>query len=194
MSQGQLESWDVVRGQVPILEALCVVRGRLVEARLRHVFVDNVAMLAYGSTRVTNKITVCVGADDHQPAARALAGAGVRDELHRRWRLRVLDTVLILHTSADPVECSRGLTDVQFPAPHEASWKSGVPVPTLSRLIELKLVTWRLKVWADVIELIRANGLDEGFVDKLHPVARAAYLQCFDQMKEEDKYNAIHEP
>jgi hypothetical protein len=37
--------------------------------------------------------------------------------------------------------------------------------------------------------LIRANNLGEDFAERLDPLVRMAYLECYDQMKEEDKYD-----
>ena len=54
--------------------------------------------------------------------------------------------------------------------------------------MELKLVTWRHRDWADVIELIRANKLGEDFALQLDAHVRMAYLQCYDQMREEEEY------
>ena len=65
-----------------------------------------------------------------------------------------------------------------------------MPTVTLDRLIELKLVTWRYKDWGDVVALIRANGLDETFADRLAQQLRSAYLQCYDEMIDEDRYDA----
>ncbi|UCC32046.1 MAG: hypothetical protein JSU86_07150, partial [Phycisphaerales bacterium] len=55
-----------------------------------------------------------------------------------------------------------------------------------ARLIELKLVTWRFKDWGDVVELIRRNNLAESLADKLDPVVRNAYQQCYDQAEDEE--------
>ncbi len=64
------------------------------------------------------------------------------------------------------------------------------PVPeTLRRLAERLGAAGMQKDWADVIELMRVDHLDETFADKLHPVTRSAYLQCHDQKLEEDRYN-----
>lgn len=57
---------------------------------------------------------------------------------------------------------------------------------SLARLIELKLVTWRYKDWGDVVELIRRNNLPEAFADKLDPVARSAYGECWDQANDKE--------
>lgn len=43
-------------------------------------------------------------------------------------------------------------------------------------------------------ELIRARNLDESFGDQYNPLVRQAYLQCYDQKIEEDRYNPeIHD-
>ena len=79
--------------------------------------------------------------------------------------------------------------DIRFPDPGEAEFHNAAPTVSLARLIELKLVTWRLRDWADVIDLIRFLSLDEAFAQKLHPLVRSAYKQCYDERIEEDKYH-----
>ena len=39
-----------------------------------------------------------------------------------------------------------------------------------------------------MVELIRANNLGEAFADQLNPLVRMAYLECYDQKVEEDRY------
>ena len=58
----------------------------------------------------------------------------------------------------------------------------GVKTVDLAKLIELKLASGmtglaRLKDLADVQELIRVKGLDEGIADRLDPFVRDKYLE-----------------
>jgi len=57
---------------------------------------------------------------------------------------------------------------------------------SLARLIELKLVTWRYKDWGDVVELIRRNQLPGSFAEKLDPIVRFAYAECWDQANDKE--------
>jgi hypothetical protein len=89
---------------------------------------------------------------------------------------------------------SRKQKEIRFPDPDEAEIRQGVPYPSLTRVIELKLVTWRYQDWADVVSSIRVHNLNESFADKLHPTTRSIFLQCYDQKVEEDRYDPeIHD-
>ncbi len=74
---------------------------------------------------------------------------------------------------------------VRFPYPLEASVEiDGVRFATLEKLIELKLASGmtapdRLKDLADVQEMIKINGLNGEFADKLNPYVREKYLELF---------------
>jgi hypothetical protein len=47
-------------------------------------------------------------------------------------------------------------------------------------------VTWRYKDWGDVVELIRRHALPEQFSDQVNPIVRSAYLQCWDEARDEN--------
>ena len=63
-----------------------------------------------------------------------------------------------------------------------------VRVLGLVSLIELKLAARRLKDFAVVLELIRFNGLDEGFAANLHPSVRPDYIECLEKKRREGCY------
>lgn len=74
---------------------------------------------------------------------------------------------------------------VSFPVPSESSVEiEGVRVVTLEKLLELKLASGmtapdRLKDLADVQELIKIRGLNEGFAEGLDPYVREQYLKLW---------------
>jgi hypothetical protein len=63
-------------------------------------------------------------------------------------------------------------------------------VINLAVLVELKLAAQRHQDFADVISLIRAQQLDESFADRLHPSVRSDYVQCLEEKRREDEYQA----
>jgi hypothetical protein len=63
-------------------------------------------------------------------------------------------------------------------------------VVTLPALIQLKLAAQRWRDFADVVELIRFNNLDESFVDKLHPAVRRDFIECLEEKRRDDEYEA----
>ncbi len=65
-----------------------------------------------------------------------------------------------------------------------------VHVINLATMIELKLAARRYKDFGDVVELIRHNDLDEAFADRLHPSIRRDYIECLEEKRREDEYEA----
>ena len=65
-----------------------------------------------------------------------------------------------------------------------------VRVLNLPTLIELKLAARRYQDFADVVALIRANRLDESFAAGLHPSVRRDYIECLEEKRREDEYEA----
>jgi hypothetical protein len=65
--------------------------------------------------------------------------------------------------------------------------KSVVNLPTL---IQLRLAARRHKDFGDVVELIRFNNLDESFRQQLHPTVHGDYIECLEEKRREDEYEA----
>ena len=76
----------------------------------------------------------------------------------------------------DPVAVSQVVDDLRV-----------VDLPTL---VQLKLAAGRYQDFADVVNLIRANGLDESFAQSLDPSIRADFVECVEAMRREDQYEA----
>ena len=60
----------------------------------------------------------------------------------------------------------------------------------LPTLIELKLAARRYRDFGDVVELIRFNDLDESFAARLHASVRKDYVECLEEKRREDDYEA----
>ena len=77
-----------------------------------------------------------------------------------------------------------------FPDPDRVSERiEGMNIVNLDTLIDLKLAARRHKDFGDVVDLIRANELDESFADRLHPSVRGAYTECLEEKRREDEYD-----
>ena len=63
-------------------------------------------------------------------------------------------------------------------------------VINLPRLIELKLAARRHKDFGDVVELIRVHDLSESFADQLHASVRGDFIECLEEKRREDEYEA----
>lgn len=63
-----------------------------------------------------------------------------------------------------------------------------VQVVNLATLVELKLAARRYQDFADVVNLIRFNELDESFADRLNPSIKRDYIECLEEKRREEEY------
>lgn len=80
---------------------------------------------------------------------------------------------------------------IAFPDPGEvAEVIDNRNVVNLMTLIQLKLAARRHQDFADVVNLIRVHNLDEAFVSRLHPSVHADFMECLEEKRREDDYEA----
>jgi hypothetical protein len=137
-------------------------------------------MKAYGCEHAEETIEFCVRQSDLNRFRGEFAGY-VFDPLpgqlsrysHPRTQVRIE-----LLTSGEIAGDRLRQQEIRLPDPSEAELVDGIPVPSLARLIELKLASWNEKGQKDVARLIAANRLDESFAEQLHTLVRPTYLEC----------------
>ena len=80
---------------------------------------------------------------------------------------------------------------IRFPNPLEVRTEiEKLQVVKLAELIQLKLAARRYSDFADVVFLIRVQNLDEEFAKQLHPAVRQDYIECLEEKRREDTYQA----
>jgi hypothetical protein len=80
---------------------------------------------------------------------------------------------------------------ITYPNPADVSTTiKRIRVVDLATLIQLKLAARRYTDFADVVNLIRFNGLDESFAEKLHASIRGDFIECLEEKRREDMYEA----
>jgi hypothetical protein len=80
---------------------------------------------------------------------------------------------------------------IPFPDPAQVSETvNSIQVVDLVTLIQLKLAARRYRDFADVVELIRFNDLDESFAEQLHKSVRGDYVECLEEKRREDTYES----
>ncbi len=73
---------------------------------------------------------------------------------------------------------------IAFPEPVSASEVIDKHrVVKLPVLVQLKLAARRWRDFADVVELIRFNNLDESFLEQLHPAVRQDFIECLEEKR-----------
>jgi hypothetical protein len=65
-----------------------------------------------------------------------------------------------------------------------------IQVVELGMLIQLKLAARRHQDFGDVVSLIRIHQLDESFADRLHPSVRSDFIECLEEKRREEEYEA----
>ena len=174
----------------PVYETLDVLCKRLQDAGIEYVIIGAFALGCYGYERATTDVDLCLRPQDLERFRAEFAGEYYDAVPGRQRRFRdpktgVTVDLLVSGELAGRVERNKL---IRFPDPDESVTVKGLRTVSLERLIELKLVTWRFRDWGDVVELIRRNNLDEAFAERIHPLVCMAYLECYDQKVEEDKY------
>jgi hypothetical protein len=98
-------------------------------------------------------------------------------------------TIDILVTGRFPGSGKPG--PIAFPNPDQVGQVfDAIHYVKLATLIELKLAARRYKDFGDVVELIRYNHLDESFVEQLEQSVRKDYIECLEEKRREDEYEA----
>lgn len=186
----------IFRDEGPVPDTFRRLKANLEAHGISHIFMGATALGVHGFIRATEDIDVCMRAEDLARFRTELLGREYEavPGRPRRFLDSVTHRTLDVLVAGEIAGNSRKQQLIRFPDPSEAQTIQGTPVPSLARLIELKLVTWRYKDWGDVVELIRRHNLDESFADQMHPSVRSTYMQCYDQKVEEDRYNPeIHD-
>lgn len=177
--------------QGPVPETYRRLRDVLHRANLPYIVIGAMAVNAHGFVRATQDIDICMRAEDLRRFKETIVGGAFLpvEGRPRRFMDAATRTTVDILISGHIAGRRDKNHDVLFPDPAEAEFHGTAPTVSIEKLIELKLVTWRHRDWADVIDLIRFLQLEESFADRLHPTVRSAYLQCYDQRIEEDKYH-----
>jgi hypothetical protein len=63
-------------------------------------------------------------------------------------------------------------------------------VVNLPTLIQLKLAARRYTDFGDVVNLINVHDLDESFLERLHPSVHRDFIECLEEKRREDEYEA----
>ena len=163
---------------------------KLEKVKIAYAIVGGMALAAHHYRRATNDVGILLSAEGFDEFQRALVPRHYEQQSGRRRRFvdrRNGVTVDILVTGLFPGEGKPG--PIAFPEPEQVSeLADDKRVVNLKTLIELKLAARRHRDFADVVELIRYNDLDESFGRRLHPSVRRDYIECLEEKRREDSY------
>jgi hypothetical protein len=168
------------------------VSDALAAAGIPYAIVGGMAVNAHGHRRTTGDVDFLLTAAGLD-AFRLLLAAGGFEQVSGRAR-RFLDvansiTFDILVTGLFPGSGRPG--PIAYPDPADVSAEvEGRRVVNLATLVQLKLAARRHKDFGDVVDLIRVQNLDESFLDQLHPSVRGDFIECLEEKRREDEYEA----
>jgi hypothetical protein len=165
---------------------------KLEKASIPYAVMGGMAVNAHGHRRTTDDLDVLLTAEGFARfrAKFVPKNYGTVPKRSRRFIDQTNEvTVDILVTGLFPGSGRPG--PVAFPDPTEVSETvDEIKVIDLATLIQLKLAARRYQDFADVANLIRAKDLDESFQDHLHPSLRRDYIECLEEKRREDEYEA----
>ncbi len=176
----------------PVYQTMQRLTGQLRQAGIPYAVMGAMAVNAHGARRTTEDLDVLLTPQGLQQFRERFVGSAY-DQVpnhSRRFTDRVNGVrVDILVTGHFPGR--EGPAPFAFPDPEAASEEiDQVRVVTLVQLIQLKLAARRYYDFGDVAFLIRVHNLDESFADRLHPAVRQDYIECLEEKRREDEYEA----
>jgi len=180
------------QGTDPVHQTMRRVADALEAAGIPYAIVGGMAVNAHGHRRTTGDVDFLLTAAGLD-AFRKLLAVGGFEQVPGRPR-RFLDrahnvTFDVLVTGLFPGSGQPG--PVAYPDPADVSTEmDGRHVVNLATLIQLKLAARRYQDFADVVNLIGVHSLDESFLDQLHPSVRGDYIECLEEKRREDEYEA----
>jgi hypothetical protein len=180
------------QGKDPVYQTLRRVVKRLEKAGIAYALMGGMAVNSHRYHRTTNDVDILLTANSLAEFKRLFVPkfyqpvpGRPRRYLDRKNKV----SVDILVTGHYPGSGKPG--PLAFPDPARVAQKIDMfQVIDLPTLIQLKLAARRHRDFGDVVELIRVHGLDEAYQDRLHPSVHRDFLECLEEKRREDEYEA----
>jgi hypothetical protein len=165
---------------------------RLAKAGIPYAIMGAMAVNAHGAERTTKDVDILLTQEGLDSFRQKYVGKFYDQQAGRPRRFTERQsgvTVDILVTGRYPGTGKPG--PIAFPHPDEASEViKKARVLKLPQLIQLKLAARRHYDFGDVVYLIRVHNLDESFAEKLHPSVRGDFIECLEEKRREEEYEA----
>lgn len=180
------------QGKAPVHQTMNRIAAELEKANIPYAVVGGMAVNAHRHHRTTDDLDILLTAEGFARFRQIFIGQSV-DTIPGRQR-RFVDrnnavTLDILVTGMYPGSGKPG--PIAYPDPSSVRERiDNIEVVNLPTLIQLKLAARRYQDFADVVSLIRAHQLDESFADRLHPSVRSDYIECLEENRREEEYEA----
>jgi hypothetical protein len=179
-------------GRDKVHQSMRRVAKRLDKAKIPYAVVGGMAVFAHNHRRATDDVDILLTPEGFAEFRKQFVPGdyGTVPGRARRFVDLTNDITLdVLVTGSFPGSGQPG--PIAYPNPDEVSEKVGkLRVVKLATLVQLKLAARRYQDFADVVALIRANGLDESFAELLHSSLRGDFIECLEEKRREDEYEA----
>jgi hypothetical protein len=178
--------------QSPQHQAMRRLVRRLERAGIPYAIMGAMAVNAHGAERTTSDVDVLLTKEGLERFRQELLPKFYKpiDKRPRRFEER---------KSGVPVDClvtgmypgSGQPGPLAFPDPETSSVEiEKVRVVCLPQLIQLKLAARRYYDFGDVVFLIKVHNLDESFLANLHPSVHPDFIECLEEKRRDDEYEA----
>jgi hypothetical protein len=190
--QGMKEISMFFQGRDEVHKTMRRLAKRLEKANLPYVVVGGMAVFAHHYRRTTQDVDFLVTPDGFSEFQRLFVPKHY-EKVPKRSR-RFIDqvnkvSVDFLVTGHFPGSGKPG--PISYPDPGDVGQTiEKIHVVDLPNLVQLKLAARRYQDLADVVNLIRFNELDESYLEKLHSSVRGDFIQCLEEKRREDEYEA----
>jgi len=162
------------------------------KAGISYAIVGGMAVNAHGHERTTKDVDVLLTADGFNAFRRRFVPKSYDpvDGHPRRFFDRRNQCMFdILVTGLYPGSGRPG--PISYPDPDQVcEIVQEQRVVNLPTLVQLKLAARRHQDFGDVVNLIRVHDLDEKFLKKLHPSVLCDFIECLDEKRRDDEYEA----
>lgn len=179
-------------GRSPEHKTLRRLAQKLERANITYAVVGGMAVGAHKYKRTTNDVDILLTREGYKQFCKLFVPKAydrVPNRPHRFLDRRQQRTIDILITGDFPGSGRPG--PVSYPDPSQVNQEiADTWVVNLPTLIQLKLAARRHQDFADVVNLIQFNNLDESFLPHLHPSLHQDFIECLEEKRREDEYEA----
>ncbi|HEY7315301.1 MAG TPA: hypothetical protein VH643_38575 [Gemmataceae bacterium] len=176
----------------PVHKSMRRIVKRLEKAQIPYAIVGGMAVNAHGHHRTTDDLDVLLTPEGLAEFRKRFVPR--QYDPHPRLPRRFTDrtnqvTIDFLVTGLFPGSGKPG--PISYPDPAAVRETiDDAQVLDLLNLVQLKLAARRYQDFADVVSLIRVHQLDESFADRLHPSVRNDFIECLEEKRREEEYEA----
>ncbi len=192
VTEGLRQMEQFFRGKDQVHKTLRRLVKNLEKARIAYAVLGGLALNAHRYRRATTDVDILLTRTGFDEFRRRFGGKAYEqtEGRPRRFTDRKNGVQLdVLVTGLYPGSGRPG--PIAFPDPGQVAERiEDVAYVNLATLVQLKLAARRWRDFAYVVELIRHNGLDESFQERLHEAVRPDYIECLEEKRREDEYEA----